>query len=335
MAKKRKPSNRRIIIKDDKHGLPYSKGLMASSIMATGLAPSRSYQVAKKIEDKLMAEHKNSVTIQELRRVTLDVIRNSVGSKYAEKFQQWQALSKLDKPLIMLIGGTTGVGKSTIASETAHRLGITRIISTDGIREVMRAVFSQELMPALYNSSFNAWKGLKGPMIKSADPIIIGFREQTSAIAVGVRAIIERAIKEGTNQIVEGVHIVPGFVDFSEFKEDAFIISFIVSVEDENLHRSHFYIRELETEGFRPFERYRANFDNIRKIGEYIEVLAKDHHIPVISSHNLDITVSEILEAVLIRVVGPRGREAADSSPVKAGSNSDQSGTNIVEETPI
>ncbi|KKK65972.1 hypothetical protein LCGC14_2968790, partial [marine sediment metagenome] len=129
--------------------------------------------------------------------------------------------------------------------------------------------------------------------------------------------------------------IVPGFVDFSVFKEDAFIISFIVSVEDENLHRSHFYIRELETEGFRPFERYRANFDNIRKIGEYIEVLAKDHHIPVISSHNLDLTVSEILEAVLSRVVGPKGRESADASPVGAGSNSDQSGTNVVEETPI
>ncbi len=335
MAKKQKPINRRITIKDDKHGLPYSKGLMASSIMATGLPPSQSYQVAKKIEDKLVAERKNSVTIQELRRVTLNVIKNSVGTEYAEKFQQWQDLSKLDKPLIMLIGGTTGVGKSTIASETAHRLGITRIISTDGIREVMRAVFSQELMPALYNSSFNAWKGLRVPMIKSADPIIIGFREQISAVAVGVRAIIERAIKEGTNQIVEGVHIVPGFVDFSAFKEEAFIISFIISVEDENLHRSHFYIRELETEGFRPFERYRANFDNIRKIGEYISVLAKDNHIPVISSHNLDLTVSEIIEAVLSRVVGPKGRESAGTSPVRAGSNSDQSGTNIIEETPI
>jgi len=36
----------------------------------------------------------------------------------------------------VLIGGTTGTGKSTVASEVAHRLGITRVTSTDFIREV-------------------------------------------------------------------------------------------------------------------------------------------------------------------------------------------------------
>ena len=68
------------------------------------------------------------------------------------------------EPLIVLIGGTTGVGKSTIATEVAHRLGITRIVSTDSIREVMRGIFSQDLMPAIYESAFNAWRGLRVPV---------------------------------------------------------------------------------------------------------------------------------------------------------------------------
>ena len=172
------------------------------------------------------------------------------------------------------------------------------------------------------------------PRLKSADPIIIGFREQLAAVSVGVKATIERAKKEGTNQIIEGVHIVPGFIDLSAFEEDVFIISLVVAVDDEDLHRSHFYIREIETEGFRPFERYRANFDNIRKIGEYINVLAKDHHTPVISSHNLDLTVSEIIEVVINKAVMPKGAEKLVVSPVKSGLDPESLKADAAEELP-
>ena len=88
-------------------------------------------------------------------------------------------------------------------------------------------------------------------------------------------------------------------------------------MDDEDLHRSHFYIREIETEGFRPFERYRANFDNIRKIGEYIETLANDHKFPVIASHNLDLTISLVLEEVISRVMAPEGKRAKKAAPVE------------------
>lgn len=310
MAKRNKKEQKPIIISDEKHGLPYSKGLLASSIMATGLAPSEAYRVAKQIEDSLISNKRFKLTIGELRQLTQKMLKESVGEEYALKYKRWQALGKLDKPLIILFGGTTGVGKSTIATEVAHRLGITRIISTDAIREVMRAVFSQELMPALYNSSFDAWQALRVPLPQSSDPIIIGFREQAAAVAVGVTALIERAIKEGTNQIIEGVHIVPGFIDFSAFQNKAFIISLIITVEDEDLHRSHFYIRELETEGFRPFARYRANFASIRKIGRYIEALATDHNIPIVSSHSLDLTIPVVLEEIISRVLPEKAQES-------------------------
>ena len=119
MPKKRPQKSRPILIKDEKHGLPYSKGLMASSIMATGLMPYEAYEVAKKIEDHLRGARKQTVSVKELRRITLQILRNSFGEPYAEKFRQWQSLSKLDKPLIILMGGTTGVGKSTVAGEIA------------------------------------------------------------------------------------------------------------------------------------------------------------------------------------------------------------------------
>ena len=45
-----------------------------------------------------------------------------------------------------------GTGKSTLATELAHRLGIVRTQSTDMLREVMRTMIPAHLMPALHVS---------------------------------------------------------------------------------------------------------------------------------------------------------------------------------------
>ncbi|MDZ4064917.1 MAG: 2-phosphoglycerate kinase, partial [Coriobacteriia bacterium] len=70
-------------------------------------------------------------------------------------------------------------------------------------------------------------------------------------------------------------------------------------------HRSHFYIREVQTDGMRPFERYRANFGNIRTLGHYIVDLAREHGIPVIASHQLDLTVADVLEHIVNEAIAP------------------------------
>lgn len=303
MKKKTDVHSKWIVISGEKRGLPYSKGLMASSMMATGLSPARAYHVASLIEERLRERNSFVIDKDELRAMTHEALIEHAGKDYADRYLRWRALGKLDKPLIILIGGTTGVGKSTITSEIAHRLGITRIVSTDALREVMRAIFSEDLMPALYESSFNAWKKIRMPFLPSSvDPVTVGFREQTNAVAVGVKAVIERAIKEGLSMVLEGVHIVPGYIESDLFK-DALLAQFVITVEDEDLHRSHFYIRELETEGFRPFEKYRANFESIRKIGAYIEQLACEKKVPIISSHSLDSTVNDVLEEITKQVL--------------------------------
>lgn len=304
---KNKKSRKQIVISDEKHGLPYSKGLMASSIMTTGLPPSRAYRVAQIIEDHLRNNEIYTVTMEQLKTITYEVLDSQVGEEYAQNYLKWQTLAKLDRPVIILIGGTTGVGKSRIAAEVAHRLGLTRIVNTDSIREVMRAVLSKQLLPPIYNSSFSAWQSLRVPLPKNADPVTIGFREQAAAVIVGITAIINRAIKEGTSMVIEGVHLIPGGLDpklYEDYKE-AFVIHLIISVEDENVHLSHFYIRGIETEGSRPFQRYRENFQNIRRIGEYIESLAREQRVPIIPSYNFDVAVSAVLEEIIKRVMAP------------------------------
>ncbi|MDO8964139.1 MAG: hypothetical protein Q7W30_06550 [Coriobacteriia bacterium] len=292
-----------IVISEARHGLPYSKGLMAQSFMATGLPPSRAYAVAATVEKTLRDAGETTVSLVRLKQLAVDTLEETAGEVYARRYRRLAEVAKLDRPLIILIGGTTGVGKSTVATEVAHRLGITRIVSTDSIRQVMRGIFSEDLMPAIYESSFNAWRGLRIPVPQGADPVIVGFREQTAVVTTGIKSLIERAVLEGVSMVVEGIHLVPGYIEPSQFK-DASVVQLIITVDDEDAHRSHFYIREVATEGNRPYEKYRANFENIRLLGHYIEDLAKEHGTPLVHSHQLDKTVAETLERVVSAVTG-------------------------------
>jgi 2-phosphoglycerate kinase len=296
------PQGKRITLTDEKHGLAFSKGLLAQSFTATGLAPGKAQDVAEAIQDDLREHEELSISVARLRELAHDYLERMAGSEYARRYERIYQISKLDQPLIVLIGGTTGVGKSTIATEVAHRLGITRIVSTDSIREVMRGIFSKDLMPAIYESAFNAWRGLRVPVPHGANPVIVGFREQTAVVTTGVKALIDRSVLEGDSLVLEGVHLVPGYLEPHQFK-NARVVQLVITVEDEDSHRSHFYIREVQTDGMRPFERYRANFGNIRLLGHYIEDLALEHGTKVIHSHQLDLTVSDVLEHIVDSVI--------------------------------
>ena len=295
-----------IIISDEAHGLPFSKGLMAQSFMATGLPPSRAYAVASAVDTAVRARGSSRISSHDLREVATRTLRESAGEAYARRYEQFAEIAKLDRPLIVLIGGTTGVGKSTVATEIAHRLGITRIVSTDSIRQVMRGIFSRDLMPAIYESSFSAWRGLRVPVPQGANPLIVGFREQTAVVATGIVSLIERAVVEGVSMIVEGIHLVPGYIEPSQF-EGARVVQLVIAVDDEEAHRSHFYIREVQTEGKRAFEKYKANFDGIRQLGRYIEDLANEHGTPIVHSLQLDATVAQTLEWIVSEVTGEAG----------------------------
>ena len=91
----------------------------------------------------------------------------------------------------MLLSGTTGVGKSTLATMAAHRLGITRVIATDVIRQVLRASFARDFMPAVHSSA--------------VEVDMAGYAEQAEAVGTGITAIVERACSEGTPIVIEGV----------------------------------------------------------------------------------------------------------------------------------
>jgi 2-phosphoglycerate kinase len=281
--------------------VPFSKGLLASTLTATGLAPERAFDVAIDVEWQLLQGLDREVSVDHVRRLVELVLAESEGQRYLQRYRTWNRLAREDRPVIVLIGGATGVGKSTIAAQVADRLGVVRMISTDSIREVMRAFFSESLMPAIHYSSYEADKAVRSPLGSGFDSHVVGFMEQAEMVNVGVSAILDRAIKERTSLVVEGVHMVPGMLASTGAKErmsDALLLPMVVAVSDANLHRSHFLVREQATSGRRAIARYLQGFQDIRKIQDFIVERAEAEGTLVVDNVSIDDTVGVVVDAL-------------------------------------
>ena len=216
----------------------------------------------------------------------------------------------LDRPLVLVLGGATGTGKSSLATDIAFRLGISRITSTDAVRQVMRAFFAQELMPALHFSSFEAGEGLRIPMPDpdAEDRALYGFIQQAEQVAVGANAIIERAVMEGLSTVVEGVHLVPGLVA-PERHHAAVVVQVVLAISDEDAHQANFLFRDYESGGTRAMERYLQRFGEIRRIQDYLVGRAERTGVPVIEAGDMNAALVDVIDLILERA-GGRTRRA-------------------------
>jgi len=262
------------------HGLPYSKGLMAQALSATGLMPGRAFELARQVENRLNDRGDATVDVASLRVLAEEVLLAEEGEGAVRRYRQWHRLDRLDRPLIVMLGGAAGVGKSTLATMLAHRLGITRVIATDVIRQVLRAFFTSEAMPTVHHSAFEV--------------DLEGFREQAEYVGTGVSAIVERACAENTPVVMEGVHAVPGALA-DELRDECVAVEALLVVHDEGLHRGHFSLRGAA----RPAERYHARFREIRALQEHLEARARGVGMPVIDNVNLEATLGLLMSLVL------------------------------------
>ncbi len=269
---------------------------MAKALMATGIAPERAYALARLVEAEL-ARHEDdlSATQEQVYDVAADVLGEHEGEQAVRRLSRFRALQEVDLPLVLLVGGATGTGKSTVMTEVAHRLGITRVTSTDFVRQTMRAFFSEAFMPSIHHSSFEAGRALADA--DAADADIRGFLEQTRNVLVGVRAALDRALTEGYSMALEGVHIVPGLVPSS--LAGAIVSQCVIAISDEDEHARHFYVRDADSEGLRPMEKYLDALPTIRRIQADLVARAEEAGVPVVENSDREEAVDTVIRLTL------------------------------------
>jgi len=284
----------------DEQALPFSKSVLAQSLESCALSREQGYAIATSIEQELVAEGRCELASTQLAERIYEHLLAHVGPDHAHRYLVWIEYFHSGRPLILLVGGTTGSGKSTISSEISHRIRIVRSQSTDMLREVMRLMVPERLIPTLHTSSFSAWRALPttGDVSGEAEMSMIeGYLLQSDQVGVGIEGVMQRAEKEQLSMIIEGIHIYPQLQDQLKNTTKALVIPMQLAVLKRKKLRKRLKGRGQKVPSRRA-ERYLDNFDAIWQLQTYLLSEADRLQVPIISNDDQDETIRSVMETI-------------------------------------
>ncbi|HHJ35870.1 MAG TPA: hypothetical protein ENJ87_08895 [Gammaproteobacteria bacterium] len=203
-------------------------------------------------------------------------------------------LKDLDKPTIVLIAGTSGVGKSTISRHISKVLGIPTGFSSDVasrsvIRETITFLLGQQgaeqLFPEVYGSSFD----------QDTDD---WFYAHSLMTMVGVIGNIKRLIDENISAVIDGVALIPGTLPETYF-EKANIVWVVARVADKELHYERLGTRSETGVERGGADHYWEQFSAIRRNHDRLVMMAKRSDTFIVDNSD---SVKKVFKKVLGRV---------------------------------
>ena len=287
------------VVTRDGSEAPFSKAQLADSLEICALPREQIYEMAASIESELISRGAGKVESLELTRMILEVLERMAGKSVADAYSRWDDFSHQGRPLILLIGGTTGSGKSSICSELAHRLDIVRTQSTDMLREVMRLLVPERLLPTLHASSFEAYQQLERAEESehATKEMIDGFLTQASHVSVGIEGVLKRAENEQVSLILEGVHIHPALMDRIAGQTDALVVPILLAVLKPKRLKKRLVGRGQRISSRRS-KRYLKSFKKIWSLQSYLLSEADHYNTPIIPNEDEEAAVRAIMQTV-------------------------------------
>ncbi|MCY3768827.1 MAG: hypothetical protein OXG56_05615 [Gammaproteobacteria bacterium] len=295
------------IIREDGSSDPFSRRIHYQRLANCTIPPGKCLAITRKIHSNLVKNKIRRIDSFDLTVLTYQTIRKEIGQRHADYYLMWRDFLLNGYPLLLLIGGVPGCGKSTIATEIGSRLGIVRTQSTDMLREVMRIMIPKKLSPSLHTSSFQVGRSIKVPTVRDHhdDHLLYGFQMQSEMVEVACEAVIQRALNENVSLIVEGVHIRPSILNRIEHSEAVIVPVCLAAFSKKRLIK---YIKgRADNNKQRRAKRYLNNLDDIWQL-QSILLSESDHaEIEIIDNQTIDETVSVLIN-VIVQTIHSRYR---------------------------
>ncbi len=287
------------VVYNDNHSAPFSRGTLAQRLESCSLPRDKCNKIATRIHNRLLKDKTARISTDELTSLTYRTIDQELGDEDAAHYLIWNDFIDNDQPLLVLIGGVPGTGKSTVATELANSLGIVRTQSTDMLREVMRTLIPKRVSPLLHTSSFNAGGAVDTTdiyTIRDEENLRYGFQRQTELVEVACEAVLRRALNERVSMILEGVHIRPTLLSHIA-DDDAVVVMFTLCVLDKNSWASRIKRRKVQTRQRRA-ARYLEKIDDIWQLQSALLSESDSADIQILNNTDGFETAREIIKTI-------------------------------------
>ncbi len=286
---------------------PFSVGILSRYLEGCAIEREQALEGARTVHEILHRQPVSEVDSKALQRIVFETLKQKCCVEAADRFLSRRRFESSGLPLIILVGGTSGTGKSTVTAELAYLLDIVRTQSTDMMREIIRCYLAPHVVPTLGFSSAEAWRGL--PEVEpvmggwvTENPVVAGFLSQFGTVKGALEATIARAVKEGIDLIVDGVHVLPGKLDLDEVRKNAVVVPLLLAVT--NIDRLALQLKRRGREQPERGDSRRHNhLDAIWNLQSYMLDQAEKDAIPVIANWGLEETVRRVLAEVMACIV--------------------------------
>ncbi len=278
----------------------FSRGGHIRYLQSSGVRLDDAERITSLLYEQLLSAGAEGISSSQLGYLTYLCLQEELGSQAAKQYLARSEYRRSNRPLILLICGAVGSGKSSITTEIAHRLDIVRTQSTDMLREVMRTMIPKKLLPVLHCSSFDAWNTIpvQDKKNRSKDLLIAdGYRSQAELLSVASEAVLHRAIRENSPMILEGVHAYPELVHRLPQKSDAIVVHVTLAVLAKQELRSRLRGRGID-EPLRQGRRYLNKFDSIWRLQSFLVSEAERNDTPVIPNDDKEAAIFQIIGVV-------------------------------------
>ena len=197
-----------------------------------------------------------------------------------------------EAPLVILLGGAPGTGKTTIANLLMTELGLSHHLSTGFIRASVSHLLPEVDARILQHHTYDAYQALNSAdsATDSVDDdnglLLEGAMRQSMLLKPSIESCINRAVREGIGIVLEGSHFLPGVLEPGTLEASLLCI---LDVPD----REALKLRVLSPNHSRR-SLSDAQLGRLVRLQEGILGLAHVHGQPVVINENLSNAVKQI-----------------------------------------
>ncbi|TFF84598.1 hypothetical protein EU523_01535 [Candidatus Heimdallarchaeota archaeon] len=175
---------------------------------------------------------------------------NSMGNKYLKRYliiKEYKDLvisGKQKLPIIIVLTGMPGVGKTSLSREIATMLGVGPVLGGDAIRSACRGLLPRKRNKPFFTSVYQSWQFFGKYTEKNA---IRGYRAQAKILNDTMqRIIVDRGLRDGESMIIEFLHFIPDQFSQEVFNHPSFI-PFVLKINDADIYTQRLQARERYT----------------------------------------------------------------------------------------